>query len=130
MRSTLLSIALGLGALGVLPGAEAQAQPRRGGAGVQFSTPRGSARGYIDYGPRRYYDSPRRSYYDSPRRYYSDRYYDSSPRRYSYSYGPSWSYSYAPSRYHYYWSGGYYIRFDRHTGAYWYQQAGWWYRWY
>src|SRR5688500_17770340 len=112
MRSMILSVALGLGALGVLPGTEsvAQAQPRRGGASAQFSTPRGSARGSVYYGPSRHYDSPRR--YDYNRHHYP------SPRYYSYSY-PRASYSYAPSRYHYYWSGGYHICWDRHTGAYW-----------
>jgi len=124
MRSMLLSVALGLSALGFLPGGEsvAQAQSRRGGssAGVQFSSPRSSTRGSAYYGPSRY------SY--PSRNYYYDRYYYSTPRYDSY-YGSQWSYSYAPSRYHYYWSGGYYVCLDRYTGAYWYQQAGWWYRW-
>ena len=128
MKTMLLSLALGAGLLGLLPGTEstAQAQSRRGctSVGAYYSSPNFS--GSVRYGPSSSYYAPRGYYYDrsyyTPRTYYYDRSYYSTPSYYYSS--PSYS-----DRYHYYWSGGYQICQDRYTGAYWYREGGYWYRW-
>ena len=143
MKTMLLSLALGAGLLGLLPGtastALAQSRHGRPSVGANYSSPRSSGSFY--YGPSRSYYAPRSYYYDrsyyAPRDYYYDRsYYSSRGYNYDRSYysTPSYYYSsYGPTysdRYHYYWTGGYRICHDWDTDAYWYLQGGYWYRWY
>jgi hypothetical protein len=127
MRSILLSAVLGMATLTAFFGTASTAEAQRWRGRGYYDRDYWDGRYYgSDYYSRPYY----RSYYYG-RPYYGTSYYYSTPSTsVSYYYGPNTTYS-DDSRYHYYWSNGWYICYDRQTGDYWYQDPNtrYWYRW-